>query len=128
MTPKQPVWVPSDIDSTNIVKFLKHVNKKHSLKLKTYDDLWRWSVHPDSLAEFWGEVCAFLRILPDSMREGDLSLARDSSGSSEVVFLTQAYDGVAFIIPGIDGDIATSIPPTQILPFSHLQPCPIHPR
>ncbi|KAJ5661517.1 acetoacetyl-synthase [Penicillium maclennaniae] len=67
MTSKQPVWVPSDIDSTNIVKFLKHVNKKHSLDLKTYDDLWRWSVHSDSLAEFWSEVCAFLRILPDSL-------------------------------------------------------------
>ncbi|KAJ6002542.1 acetoacetyl-synthase [Penicillium sp. IBT 35674x] len=84
MISKQPVWAPSDIESTNIVKFMKHVNKKHNLKLKTYDDLWEWSVHSDSLAKFWGEVCVFLQILPASVKAEDVLLARDSSGASEL--------------------------------------------
>lgn len=101
MTSKQPVWAPSDIESTNIVKFLKQVNKKHNLKLKTYDDLWEWSVHPDSLAKFWGEVCVFLRVLPAAVETGNVLLARDSSGASKVVFLPQEYGRYAFILPGL---------------------------
>lgn len=41
-------------------EFKEIVNKKYGLKLKTYDDLYRWSI--ENIAEFWEETWWFTGI------------------------------------------------------------------
>ncbi|KAL4802567.1 acetoacetyl-CoA synthetase [Aspergillus unguis] len=71
MALKQPLWVPTDVESTNLVQFIKHINKKYSLQLQTYDDIWKWSVNPNTLPTFWAEACVFLGIAPGSLSKED---------------------------------------------------------
>ncbi|KAJ0416309.1 acetoacetyl-CoA synthetase [Aspergillus carlsbadensis] len=59
---KTPVWLPGAICETNISKFMDLVNAKTGLGLKTYDDLYRWSVNPETAATFWDYAHAFLEI------------------------------------------------------------------
>jgi hypothetical protein len=50
----QKLWEHPDPESTHMWKFMQDVNKKHQLQLKTYDDLYKWSI--EHIADFWGEV------------------------------------------------------------------------
>lgn len=49
-----PLYSPKDIESSRTYRFLKRVNAKYGLSLKTYFDLWKWST--DHIDDFWGEV------------------------------------------------------------------------
>lgn len=57
------VWTPTSaqIESTRIHHFTEWVNERHELDLRTYQDLWWWSV--DHLAEFWDGVVDYFDIL-----------------------------------------------------------------
>ena len=48
------------IASSQMMKFLKHVNDKFDLNLSTYDELHQWSV--DSNEDFWSELFPFFNI------------------------------------------------------------------
>ncbi|KAF4493694.1 acetoacetate- ligase [Fusarium agapanthi] len=64
-----PVWRPRNVADTNVWKFIEYVNKKHNLVIRTYEDLHRWSVSPDSLPTFWQEAYSWLRLAPGTARE-----------------------------------------------------------
>jgi acetoacetyl-CoA synthetase len=51
---KTPLWIPSEErkSGANICRFIDHVNKKFSLEIDSYSDLYRWSV--ENIAAFWG--------------------------------------------------------------------------
>jgi len=51
---KTPLWIPSEErkSGANICRFIDHVNKKFSLEIDNYSDLYRWSV--ENIAAFWG--------------------------------------------------------------------------
>ncbi|MEK7845747.1 MAG: AMP-binding protein, partial [Nitrospinota bacterium] len=56
---KKPLWVPSEeyIKKTNISRFINLVNKRHSLKICSYDELYRWSV--ENIKDFWEAMWEF---------------------------------------------------------------------
>jgi acetoacetyl-CoA synthetase len=56
---KKPLWVPSEeyIKKTNISRFINLVNKRHSLKIRSYDELYRWSV--ENIKDFWEAMWKF---------------------------------------------------------------------
>ncbi len=58
--PKPKLWTHPNPDSTQMAKFMHGVNIKYGLSLKTYEDLYKWSI--DHIAEFWGEVWDFTGI------------------------------------------------------------------
>lgn len=59
---KQPLWTPSEdqIKNANMTHFIKFVNRKYGEKIKTYDDLYQWSI--DSISNFWATVWDFTEI------------------------------------------------------------------
>lgn len=66
---KAPLWKPAHPESTNIAEFIKYVNQKYELQLRTYDDLWNWSVHPQTIASFWRAAYIFLGVGPRSSED-----------------------------------------------------------
>lgn len=48
------LWTPKDPCSSQTALFREYVNRKHSLKLSTYEDLWRWSCQRRS--DFWTDA------------------------------------------------------------------------
>ncbi|KAF2189073.1 acetoacetate-CoA ligase [Zopfia rhizophila CBS 207.26] len=60
--PKAPklLWEHPAPKSTPMWAFLKHVNEKYKLQLKSYDELHKWSV--DNIADFWGTVWEYVGI------------------------------------------------------------------
>ena len=64
MTDK-PLWIPSPerVAGTQVMDFLRQVNARHGLDLKTYKDLHAWSVeHPDL---FWDKVWDYCGVIGD---------------------------------------------------------------
>jgi acetoacetyl-CoA synthetase len=59
---KRPLWTPSEdqIKNANMTRFIKFVNRKYGGKIKTYDDLYRWSI--DFIPDFWATVWDFTEI------------------------------------------------------------------
>jgi hypothetical protein len=57
---KRKLWTHPDPGSTRMAAFMRGVNQKYGLKLRSYDDLYRWSI--DDIASFWGEVWDFTGI------------------------------------------------------------------
>jgi hypothetical protein len=93
MTSKQPLWVPTDVESTNIVQFIKHVNKKYSLQLHTYEDIWQWSVNPNTLPAFWAEACVFLGIAPGPLTKDDALPGFNATNRTPVMLLQEKSHG-----------------------------------
>ena len=62
---EQPLWKPSPARAANanITAFIAALNAAYKLKLRDYDDLWRWSV--DNLEEFWDAVWQYGRVIGD---------------------------------------------------------------
>ena len=54
------LWTHPDPVSTEMWRFLQHVNHEYSLQLADYASLYKWSV--DNVAEFWKEVWRFVGI------------------------------------------------------------------
>jgi hypothetical protein len=57
---EKKLWTHADPGTTKMAEFMRCVNKKYGLKLKSYDDLYRWSI--GDIASFWGEVWDFTGI------------------------------------------------------------------
>lgn len=53
----EELWRHSSPRSTPMWKFLELVNRNHGQKLKSYSDLYKWSVN--NIAAFWAEVWFF---------------------------------------------------------------------
>ncbi len=64
-TPKL-LWQPSSerINSSNMMKFIKFVNKKYGYDFKDYDSLYDWSVN--KISEFWESMWEFADIKASS--------------------------------------------------------------
>lgn len=48
------LWSPPADSQPQCTLFRHHISSKHSLRLDTYEDLWRWSI--DNRGDFWSEV------------------------------------------------------------------------
>jgi len=59
---RQPLWTPSEQRKrdANITRFMGAVNARHSMNLKTYSELYQWSV--DYIPDFWADVWDFAEI------------------------------------------------------------------
>ncbi len=59
---RKPLWVPPAewIDKANITRFINFVNRTCGLDIRSYDDLYRWSV--ERIPEFWASVWDFVEI------------------------------------------------------------------
>ncbi len=62
------VWEPSEIkkNSSNLKKFIHFVNQEHSIHIKSFQELYQWSVNNDSLIQgvekFWSSIWDFSKI------------------------------------------------------------------
>ncbi len=56
---KQPLWTPSEarVRRANITRFIETINERYSLEVRSYPELWRWSV--DHIPEFWEAMWEF---------------------------------------------------------------------
>ena len=63
---KKPLWTPSDnsIENSCMYKFILRINNLYSLNLKSYSDLYNWSI--DNVECFWKEFWKFSDILYSS--------------------------------------------------------------
>lgn len=59
MSVKKPIWVPSQqqIENSNMMKFIRHVNSRFGKNIHTYDELYDWSVNDTE--SFWQAVWEF---------------------------------------------------------------------
>ncbi|MDQ7819056.1 MAG: acetoacetate--CoA ligase [Armatimonadota bacterium] len=59
----QPLWVPSEdrIRAAAMTAFMEVVNRRHGLALRSYRELWGWSV--DHIADCWAAVWDFVGII-----------------------------------------------------------------
>src|SRR6266542_1984821 len=59
---RTPLWMPSDERrrEANITRFIDKVNMQHELNLKSYAELYQWSV--ENIPDFWAAVWNFAEI------------------------------------------------------------------
>ncbi|HSB06653.1 MAG TPA: acetoacetate--CoA ligase [Thermodesulfobacteriota bacterium] len=59
---KVPLWTPSEerIENANMTRLMTFVNQKHKKTLKSYNDLYQWSI--DSIPDFWAAMWEFAEI------------------------------------------------------------------
>jgi acetoacetyl-CoA synthetase len=59
---KTPLWKPSEnqVRNANITRFIEYVNGKQGTKLKSYEDLYAWSI--ESIPDFWARMWEFADI------------------------------------------------------------------
>ena len=59
---RQPLWIPSEHrkQQANITRFIDFVNRTHHLNIKTYAELYDWSV--TEIADFWAVMWEFADI------------------------------------------------------------------
>ncbi len=57
------LWKPSKelVESSNMYKFKNHINVKYGLKLKSYEELYEWSVN--NFVNFWSDLLNFSDII-----------------------------------------------------------------
>lgn len=60
---KPILWTHANPDSTRMAGFMKRVNEKYSLNLKTYKDLYEWSI--GNTGHFWGDVWDFTGVVAE---------------------------------------------------------------
>jgi acetoacetyl-CoA synthetase len=84
---KRMLWTHPDPDSTRIIEFMRGVNRKYGLKVKTYNELYQWSIN--NIAVFWGEVWDFTGITAEKHYDevGQISLSRDKSPLSILAYM-----------------------------------------
>lgn len=57
---KKLLWKHPNPESTRMAAFMRGVNTKYGLKLSSYEELYRWSIH--NIRAFWGDVWDFVGI------------------------------------------------------------------
>ncbi|KAH6977418.1 acetoacetyl-synthase [Ilyonectria sp. MPI-CAGE-AT-0026] len=78
---KKPIWEPRNVDDMNITKFMKHVNQKHGLQLRTYEDLHQWSVGDATFQDFWRDAYTWLQLAPRGSGEPSCVLSQEDATS-----------------------------------------------
>ncbi|MGQ9529890.1 MAG: acetoacetate--CoA ligase [Candidatus Bathycorpusculaceae bacterium] len=60
---RKPLWKPSDkrIKEANITRFIEFVNNRYNLRIKSYGDLYKWSI--EEISDFWECLWDFTQIL-----------------------------------------------------------------
>jgi acetoacetyl-CoA synthetase len=53
-TDQLPVYTPTNVDGTGTFQFLRKINNIYGTSLKTYSDLYQWSI--DNIDLFWSSV------------------------------------------------------------------------
>jgi hypothetical protein len=82
---KRKLWTHPDPESTRMAEFKRGVNKKYGLKLKNYDDLYKWSI--DDIGSFWGEVWDFTGITASKHYDKVRKSSRDQISSHGLFML-----------------------------------------
>ena len=54
------LWKPLSPEKTQMVQLMNRINEIYGLKMKSYDELFNWSVN--HISEFWAEVWNFADI------------------------------------------------------------------
>jgi len=59
---RKPLWIPSEerIKKANVTRFIEFVNKKHGLKIGSYNQLYTWSIQ--NISDFWADLWEFVEI------------------------------------------------------------------
>ena len=59
---RKPLWIPSEecIQQANITRFMDKVNARQNLNLRSYVELYQWSV--ENIPDFWAEMWDFGKI------------------------------------------------------------------
>jgi len=59
---RKPLWAPSQkhIKKANVTRFIGFVNKKHSLEIHSYAQLYKWSI--ENIPDFWAAMWEFGKI------------------------------------------------------------------
>jgi len=59
---RKPLWTPSKerIEQANITRFIALVNKRHSLRIDSYKELYKWSI--EKIPDFWEAMWEFADI------------------------------------------------------------------
>ena len=59
---KKPLWTPSEVQikNSNMTRFIGFVNNKFGKRIRTYNDLYQWSV--DSIPDFWVAMWDFAEV------------------------------------------------------------------
>jgi acetoacetyl-CoA synthetase len=59
---RQPLWIPSveRMQNANITRFINRANHTHHLRIKTYSELYDWSIN--EIADFWAMMWEFADI------------------------------------------------------------------
>lgn len=57
------LWKPSEkrIRESNMYRFMNRINEKYNQKLKTYQELYRWSI--DNIPDFWANLWEFAPVI-----------------------------------------------------------------
>lgn len=91
---KKPIWEPRKVDEMNITKFMTHVNQKHGLQLRTYEDLHQWSVGDETFQDFWRDAYTWLQLAPRGSGEPGCVLSQEvtqsNGGPSSVLCLLRS--------------------------------------
>lgn len=60
---KKPLWIPSiqRIENSNIIRYIKWINKKYKKSFQTYEDLYSWSIN--NIEDFWESVWNYSKII-----------------------------------------------------------------
>jgi acetoacetyl-CoA synthetase len=77
----KPMWTPPAqlVERSNMKAFMKLVNERHGLSLKTYAQLYRWSV--DRLEDFWRDLWDFTGVIAGTRGERVLADAHKMPGA-----------------------------------------------
>ncbi len=59
---RTPLWIPSpeQIENSNMTRFMNMVNRRHQKNIRTYAELYQWSV--EAIPEFWEDMWDFAEI------------------------------------------------------------------
>lgn len=67
-----PLWTPSKerVENANVTKFIGIINQKFDTNLRSFDELWAWSVKQPRA--FWEECAKFTRLISSDLTQSDL--------------------------------------------------------
>ncbi|KAL5605878.1 hypothetical protein FOVSG1_006025 [Fusarium oxysporum f. sp. vasinfectum] len=85
---KTALWSPQNLNETNAVNFINHVNDKYGLRLQTYEDLYKWSVGDETINHFWTQAYAWLKISSSGTDDltGEVACFNPSDSLSNLMF------------------------------------------
>lgn len=72
----EPLWQPSpaQIEASQVERFRHHVNRRLSLDLSNYEELYAWSC--DRYDQFWGEVWHFCGVVASKQFETVVDMSK----------------------------------------------------